>query len=242
MTHCVLLAGGVGQRVGAKCPKQFVEVNGRPIIAYTLDIFERHSDIDDILVVCHPQWRDYLSLILQKNRYKKVIKIVDGGADFQHSMINGIDGLNGIADESDVVLTHWAASPFVSDDVIADNIRVCQEKGNAMSACPFFLIVGSNDGDCSKSWVDRDTIIQLNAPQSFRYDFVRNFYARARQDGLIDLVEPHTTTLMYKMGLPIYYSKGNQMNIKITTAEDVELFASYLHMKETIKERGGRYD
>lgn len=231
MTYCILLAGGVGQRVGAGLPKQFVEVLGRPVIAYTLDIFEHHAEIDGILIVCHSEWREHLKKIVCDNGYKKVARIVDGGIDFQHSMINGMRGLEGIAAADDVVITHWAASPFVSDDIISDNIRVCREKGNAMSACPFFLIVGSNDGDHSTSWVDRDSIIMLNAPQSFKYAFMRDFYERAISTGIIDRVEPHTTTVMYKMRLPIYYSKGSQLNIKITTHEDLELFKGYLLSK-----------
>ena len=231
MTYCVLLAGGIGQRVGAGIPKQFVEVLGRPVIAYTLDIFERHSEIDKILVVCHVEWQDRLREIIKTNGYKKVFKIVDGGVDFQHSMMNGIYALKGLASDDDIVLTHWAASPFVTDDVISDNVRVCREMGNAMSACPFFLIVGSNDGDHSSTWVDRDSIIQLNAPQSFKFKFVYDFYTKAEKDGLIAQVEPHTTTLMYKMGLPIYYSLGNQLNIKITTSADLDLFKGYIRSK-----------
>lgn len=232
MTHLVLLAGGVGQRVGAGMPKQFVEVLGRPVIAYTLEIFEKHPEIDDILVVCHREWRDVLSEIIRTNGFKKVVKVVNGGEDFQHSMINGVRGLEGMAADDDVVMTHWAASPFVTDEVISDNIRVCREKGNAMSACPFFLIVGSNDGDHSATWVDRDSIMMLNAPQSFRYDYVRDFYKEAELKNLIDSVEPHTTTLMYKMGRKIYFSKGNQFNVKITTKEDIVLFKGYLMARE----------
>lgn len=228
MTHLVLLAGGVGQRVGAGRPKQFVDVLGRPVIAYTLEIFERHPEIDDILVVCHREWRNFLEDIVRVCGFKKVVKIVDGGVDFQHSMINGMRGLKDIAADDDIAITHWAASPFVTDDVISDNIRVCKTKGNAMSACPFFVIVGSNDGDHSERWVDRDSIITLNAPQSFRYSLFRDFYEKAEHEGIINQVEPHTTTLMFKMGIPIYYSKGSQLNIKITTPEDLELFKGYL--------------
>jgi len=228
MTYCVLLAGGVGQRVGAGIPKQFVEVLGRPVIAYTLDVFEGHDKIDKILVVCHPTWREKMNEIIVQNDYKKILKVVDGGEDFQHSMINGLNGLEGIAKNGDVVVTHWAASPFVTDDIISDGIRVCRERGNSMSACPFYLIVGSNDKDCSEKWVDRDSIVQLNAPQSFLYSYIRDFYKKAIDSGLLDTVEPHTTTLMYKMGLPIYFSKGNQRNIKITTKEDLELFEAWV--------------
>ena len=235
MTYCVLLAGGIGQRVGVGMPKQFVEVLGRPVIAYTLDAFEAHDEIDKILIVCHPMWRERLREIVSTNNYRKVFKIVDGGDDFQHSMINGIDGLKGIANDDDVVVTHWAASPFVTDDIISDGIRVCRKHGNSMSACPFYLIVGSNDGDCSEKWVDRDTIVQLNAPQCFLYSYIRDFYKKAIEENMLDTVEPHTTTLMYKMGYKIYFSKGNQANIKITTKEDLRLLEGFVLAKRNGK-------
>ena len=89
MTHLVLLAGGVGERVGAGMPKQFVEVLGRPVIAYTLEIFEKHREIDDILVVCHREWRDVLDEIVRVNGFRKVVKVVDGGEDFQMGEADG---------------------------------------------------------------------------------------------------------------------------------------------------------
>lgn len=231
MTYCVLLAGGVGQRVGADRPKQFVDILGRPVIAYTIDVFEAHKEIDGILIVCHPAWRDELNKIVAENNYRKVFKIVNGGEDFQHSMINGINGLDGVANDDDVIVTHWAASPFVTDDIISDGIHVCRKYGNSMSACPFYLIVGSNDGNHSAHWVDRDSIVQLNAPQCFLYSYIRDFYREAIDNNVLGTVEPHTTTLMYKMGRRIYFSKGNQANIKITTKDDLELFEAWVRCK-----------
>ena len=231
MTYCVILAGGTGERVGAGRPKQFVDILGRPVIAYTIDVFEAHNEIDRIMIVCHQAWRDELDKIVATNNYKKVFKIVDGGEDFQHSMINGINGLEGVANDDDVILTHWAASPFVTDDIISDSIRVCRKYGNSMSACPFYLIVGSNDGNHSERWVDRDSIVQLNAPQSFMYSYIRDFYREAIDNDVLSKVEPHTTTLMYKMGRRIYFSKGNQANIKITTKDDLELFEAWVRRK-----------
>ena len=237
MTYCILLAGGVGQRVGADRPKQFVEVLGRPVIAYTLDIFEAHKEVDGILIVCHPTWRTRMDCIVAANKYKKVFKIVDGGEDFQHSMMNGVGGLEGIAKDDDVIITHWAASPFVTDDIISDGIKVCREHGNSMSACPFYLIVGSNDGGHSSKWVDRDSIVQLNAPQTFLYSYIRDFYKKAVDEKMLDKVEPHTTTLMYKMGYKIFFSKGSQANIKITTKEDLFLLEGFLLARKLRKQK-----
>ena len=89
-----------------------------------------------------------LRKIVDDNHITKVIKIVKGGKEYENSIMNGIAGLDGIAKPNDVVMIHWAASPFVNNEIISDNIRVCKEKGNAMSASPADLLYGKNDGDC----------------------------------------------------------------------------------------------
>lgn len=224
MNFMVLLAGGIGSRVGAGIPKQFVDVLGKPVIAYTLQRFQDHPDIDGIEIVCLEGFQEKMMKIVDDNHITKVIKIVAGGNDFQHSVMNGVEGLKGIASSDDIIMIHWAASPFVSDEIISDGIRVCKEKGNSISACPFYLLAGNNvDGVLSDRYIDRDTVMIMSAPQSFTYSYVREMYAEAVEKGLIDQVEPHTTTLMYKMGRKIYFSKGNQLNIKITTKEDLDL-------------------
>lgn len=222
------MAGGVGNRVGAGIPKQFVEVLGKPVIAYTMQKLQQCSDIDAIELVCVDGFQDSLKKIVSDNGITKVIKIVTGGKDYEHSIINGVEGLKGIAKGDDVVMMHWAASPFVSDEILKDNIRVCREKGNAMSACFAFLLYGTNDGDHAKNIIDRETFKTLSAPQSFLYKNIVEFYRQVEEKHLFDTVEAHTTSLMAALNWPIYFSKGDQTNIKITTPEDLKLFEGYV--------------
>lgn len=231
MNIAVILAGGVGSRVGADCPKQFIEVLGKPVIAYTIEVFQKHEEIDAIEVVCLAEYIEYLKELTAKYRFDKVKWIVEGGDTFQESVINGIHYLQEEAGEKDIALIHYAASPFVSDEIISDCIRVCKEKGNCISATPCFLLMGTNDGDKSVQWVDREKMMQLNSPQCFEFGYVVQLYDEAAQKGLLDKVEPHTTSLMYALGRTIYFAKGNQTNIKITTREDLELFEGYVMMK-----------
>lgn len=236
MNIAVILAGGVGSRVGAGKPKQFIEILGKPIIAYTLDAFEEHNEIDKIEIVCIESHVEQLKEIIKKYDYKKVNWIVKGGKNFQESVMNGIDELKDKVEENDIVLVHYAASPFVTEDIITDGIRVAKEKGNSTSATPCYLLTGSNDdGIQSTKWIDRDKIIQLNAPQCFKYGYVKQLYQEAKEKQLLDKVEPHTTSLMYLMGRTIYFSKGNQTNIKITTKEDLDLLEGYILMKQKRK-------
>lgn len=222
------MAGGVGNRVGAGIPKQFIEVLGKPVISYTMEIFEKHPEIDGIELVCVRGYEDTLRQLAEKSRITKLIKIVEGGCDYEHSIINGVKGLDGIAAPDDVIMLHWAASPFVTDNIISDNIRVCRKKGNAMSACKPFLLYGWKDGDHADKVIDRDTFMSLSAPQSFTYKNILDFYERVEEEHLFDKVEAHTTNLMAELNIPIYFSEGSQSNIKITTKEDLLLFKGFL--------------
>lgn len=233
MNIAVILAGGVGSRVGAGMPKQFVKILGKPVIVYTIEAFQKHEDIDAIEVVCVKSHIDYMKELVDTYGLSKVKWITEGGADFQGSVLNGINNLQDKCSEDDIVLVHFGASPFVEGDIIADAVRVCKIKGNAISTTPFYLLSGVKDDDeKTTKWIDRDTIVCMNSPHAFRYGYIRDIYKRAVETGVIKEVEPHTTTLMYKMGETIYFSKGSQSNIKITTKEDLDLFEGYVLMKQ----------
>ena len=233
MNIAVILAGGVGSRVGAGMPKQFVKILGKPVIVYTIEAFQKHEDIDAIEVVCVKSHIDYMKELVDTYGLSKVKWITEGGADFQGSVLNGINNLQDKCSEDDIVLVHFGASPFVEGDIIADAVRVFKIKGNAISTTPFYLLSGVKDDDeKTTKWIDRDTIACMNSPHAFRYGYIRDIYKRAVETGVIKEVEPHTTTLMYKMGETIYFSKGSQSNIKITTKEDLDLFEGYVLMKQ----------
>ena len=233
MNIAVILAGGVGSRVGAGMPKQFVKILDKPVIVYTIEAFQKHEDIDAIEVVCVKSHIDYMQELVDTYGLSKVTWLTEGGADFQGSVLNGINNLQDKCSEDDIVLVHFGASPFVEGDIIADAVRVCKLKGNAISTTPFYLLSGVKDDDeKTTKWIDRDTIACMNSPHAFRYGYIRDIYKRAVETGVIKEVEPHTTTLMYKMGETIYFSKGSQSNIKITTKEDLDLFEGYVLMKQ----------
>lgn len=240
MNIAMILAGGVGKRVGAGIPKQFIEILGKPILAYTIEAFEKHPGIDVIEVVCHKDWKDYLHEMVKKFHLSKVRLITDGGETFQESVLNGINYLEGKISRDDIVLVHFGASPFIQEYIISDCIRVCEEKGNAISTIDYFLLSGfkhstksvEDPDNYTEEYIDRDTVACMNSPHAFKYGFVKDLYDKAILTGVINEVEPHTTTLMYKMGKKIYFAKGSQTNIKITKKEDLDLFEGYVLMKQ----------
>lgn len=222
----------MGSRLGAPVPKQFVEVLGKPVIAYTMEHFQNHSEIDAIELVCVDGYQEHLKRIAEHYGITKVFKIVKGGTEYERSIMNGVAGLDGIAKPKDVVMVHWAASPFITEEMITDNIRVCKEKGNAITASYSYLLYGSNDGDCAKKAINRESFMTLSAPQSFRYETIVGFYKQVEEKNLFETVEEHhTTAFMAELGIPIYFSKGSHTNIKITNKEDVDLFLGYLLAK-----------
>lgn len=240
MNIAVILAGGVGSRVGANRPKQFIEVLGKPVLAYTIDVFQNHPEIDAIEVVCHKAWKDYLNSMVEKYELGKVKWIADGGDTFQESVLNGINFLNDKISRDDIVLVHFGASPFIKEDIITDCIRVCKEKGNAISTIDYFLLSGKKNSiksvddpdNYTDVYIDRDTVACMNSPHAFNYGFIKDMYDEAIETGVINEVEPHTTTLMYKMGKRIYFAKGSQTNVKITRKEDLDLFEGYVMQKQ----------
>ena len=227
MNYVIIIAGGVGSRLGAKVPKQFVEVLGKPVIAYTMEHFQNHPEIDAIELVCVDGFQEHLQAIADKYGMTKVLKIVKGGSEYERSIMNGVAGLEGIAKPDDLVMIHWAASPFLSEEIITDNIRVCKEKGNAITASYSYLLYGTNDGDCAKKNINRESFMTLAAPQSFKYSVITDIYKQVEEKHMFDYVEAHTPAFMAELGIPIYFSKGSHTNIKITTKEDIDLFIGY---------------
>lgn len=232
MIVAIVLAGGVGSRVGAGRPKQFVEVLDKPVLAYTLEIFQNHPEVDMIEVVCHSSWMDYCNDMIEKYGLSKVKWVFPGGETFQESAMNGINNLKDKISNDDYVLIQYGAAPFTSDRIVTDVIKVMKEKGSAVTGTPCYQLLGSRDGGVSKRWVDREQYIQIACPYGFKFDYLIGVYERAEEKGLIDIIEPHTTSLMYALGDWLNLAYGDQTNIKITTREDLDLFEGYLLMQQ----------
>ena len=192
-----------------------------------MEHFQNHPEIDGIELVCVDGFQEHLRGIAEKYGITKVFKIVKGGSEYERSIMNDVAGLEGIAKPDDVVMVHWAASPFLSEEIITDNIRVCKEKGNAITASYSYLLYGTNDGDCAKKNINRETFMTLSAPQSFLYKVITDIYKQVEEKNMFDYVEAHTPAFMTELGIPLYFSKGSHTKIKITEKEDVDLFLGF---------------
>lgn len=233
MNTVIMLAGGVGARMGANIPKQFIEIKGKPIIAYTLDILEKNENIGAIEIVCVHGYEDLLESIITDCGFKKVKWICEGGPTFSMSVYNGLKNLRDKLSSDDLVMIHMSVAPFIGDDIIDDAIRVAKEKGNSISENPCLLCMGSHDTDeYSTKSVLRETITGLNTPQTFHFGEILSLYDRAKDEGILEDLEPHTTSVYYHYKKPLYFSRGSQLNIKVTNQDDLDLFEAFCIMKE----------
>ena len=224
----LIIAGGVGARMHQDIPKQFIHVNDRPVIIYTLQAFQNHPNIDAIEVVCLDGWHDILRAYAKQFGISKLENIVSGGETGQDSIRNGLyDIAKRYHDDDDIVLIHDSIRPMVSQDVISDNIRVCRKYGNATTVIPCTsVMLKTEDSLISDSQIPRDNLKITQTPQAFFLNELIGVHKEAVKKDLLPSIA--SCALYVEMGKKVYLSKGSEKNIKITTAEDIEIFSSLL--------------
>lgn len=231
MNIALILAGGCGSRTAQDIPKQFMNLYEKPLIIYTLENFEKHPEIDGIVVVCLDGWHEVLRAYAGQYGISKLKKIVSGGADGQESTQKGLEALSDLCTAEDVVLVHDGIRPFITEEVITDAITKCKQKGSGLSAvrCQE-TIVRTDDGMSGGENIDRKEIMRVQTPQAYKYGKAIWAYEEAQRRGIKG--EVYINTLMLHLGEAVYFSKGTERNVKITTADDLELFKALLKMEK----------
>ena len=223
----LLIAGGSGNRMHQDIPKQFITVNERPVIVYTLEAFEKHPEIDAIAVVCIEGWEQVLWAYAKQFNITKLQYIVLGGKNGQDSIRNGVYELEKHFDKDDIVLIHDAIRPMVSAEIISDNIRVARECGNAITVIPCAeAMMQTEDGVVSVGSYPRDRLKRTQTPQAFKIGDICDLHRRALEAGITNSVA--SCTLKIEMGEQVYFSAGSEKNIKLTTVEDIDIFKALL--------------
>lgn len=228
----LLIAGGSGNRMGQSIPKQFLTVNERPVIVYTLEAFQKHPEIDSIAVVCIDGWQSVLQAYANQFNITKLEHIVPGGKNGQDSIRNGVYELEKHFNSDDIVLIHDAIRPMVSADIISDCIRVTREKGNAITVIPCAeAMMQTEDGMVSAGSYPRDHLKRTQTPQGFKIGDICDLHRRALERGITNSVA--SCTLMIEMGEQVHFSIGSEKNIKLTTVEDIDIFKALLMAKRS---------
>ena len=228
----LLIAGGSGNRMGQSIPKQFLTVNERPVIVYTLEAFQKHPEIDSIAVVCIDGWQAVLQAYANQFNITKLEHIIPGGKNGQDSIRHGVYELEKHFNSDDIVLIHDAIRPMVSEDIISDCIRVTREKGNAITVIPCAeAMMQTEDGMVSVGSYPRDRLKRTQTPQGFKIGDICDLHRRALERGITNSVA--SCTLMIEMGEQVHFSIGSEKNIKLTTVEDIDIFKALLMAKRS---------
>lgn len=224
----LITAGGSGSRMHQDIPKQFLTVNERPVIIYTLEAFERHPEIDAIAVVCLEGWEQVLSAYAKQFNINKLKYIIPGGKIGQESIRNGVFELEKYFNSDDIVLIHDSIRPLVSPEIISDCIRVTKKCGNATVVIPCAeAMMETENGKVSTGSYPRDKMKRTQTPQAFHLGEICDLHRKALEAGITNSVA--SCTLMIEMGRQVYFSAGSEKNIKLTTLDDIDIFKALLN-------------
>ena len=220
----LILAGGEGTRAQQPVPKQYVQIEGIPLLAYTLRTFDRHPLIDAIYVVCRDKWRAYVEQFTMELGFMKFCGTFPAGDSSIDSVRNGILGLQAAAPADAVILVHDGVRPLVSAEVISDSIRVCSLRGNAIAAMQSEEAYMAGDSEKATEMIPREQLWGAQTPHTFPLATLVEAFAEADEKGFTQSQSLYT--LMADLGRwPLYKSRGERVNLKVTNPEDIWLFS-----------------
>ncbi len=223
MVTALIFAGGTGQRMNTRSkPKQFLELHGKPVIIYTIEHFEYHAEIDNIVVVCLKDRIDELKGLLKRYSITKVSEIVPGGETGHDSIYNGLKAMEGTAKEGDIVLIHDGVRPLITGNLISENIEAVRKYGNAITSEPAReSVLQSKDGENVDVVPDRSMMYVAKAPQSFYFTDIMKIYEMAKNQGRRSIDSAH---LLSMYNVPMHIVRSVKNNIKITEPADFYIF------------------
>lgn len=221
----LLLAGGQGIRIQSKRPKQFIEIEGESVLLHTMKAFERHPLVSGIWVVCSPEWSGYVQGQAIVGHISKFCQTVKSGLTSYASLINGIRELEKAGtDENTTIIVHEAVRPFVSHEIVTNNILTCQEHGNAITALySHESYLQTEDGKTSQGYVARERLMRAQTPFTFSMKHLSAIVQRAKEMGIDEAQS--LFTLVNDIGwYPLHIVEGNSINFKITLPQDIEIY------------------
>lgn len=239
MNVAIIIAGGVGSRMGQEIPKQFINVGEKPVIVYTLEAFQEHPLVDAIEVVCLAGWEQVLRAYARQYKIDKLKWVVKSGASGQESIRNGVYNFEGVLAEDDICIVHDGVRPMLDPEVITDVVRVAKERGNAVTSMPYneqIFLVDKKDSATTTQYIPRETLRRVSTPQAYRFGLLDSKYHEAFEKGVGIDGSNYTNTMMVQLGVRLNFAVGSDRNIKLTTPENLEFFRAWA------TERDARYE
>ena len=228
----VIFAGGTGQRMNSKTkPKQFLELHGKPILVYTIEHFQRHKDIDGIVLVILESWIDYCNELVEKFRLTKVRAVIAGGDTGQASICNGIKKAAELFGEDSIVLIHDGVRPLIDEATISADIECAKKNGNAITVTSAIETVSLTDDDGKICDIfERSKCCMARAPQCFVLKDIIAAHEKAVAKGNKQFID--SASMMRYYGHELYTVPGAIENIKITTPSDYYIFRAIVDARE----------
>ncbi|MGN1420332.1 MAG: 2-C-methyl-D-erythritol 4-phosphate cytidylyltransferase [Eubacterium sp.] len=235
MVYGVILAGGIGSRMGGDKPKQYLTVKGKPIIIYTIEKFFAVPELEKIIVLCPKQWVEHTKNLIEKHiaPAKERIAVIEGGETRNETIMNAIDFIEkeGNLDDDTIIVTHDSVRPFVTNRIIEENIQFAKEYGACDTVVPATdTIVEAQDNKVISSIPDRSKMYQGQTPQSFNALKLKNIY-NALTDEEKDILTDAAKIFVMK-GEKVALVQGETYNMKITYPYDLRVAKSLLEDEE----------
>ena len=226
-TIAILTAAGTGTRMHQNIPKQFLHVENKPIIIYTLEAFQNHPSIDEICVVILEGWEQIILAYAKQFNITKLKYVVNGGTTGQESIYNGIEAVKKDHLNDDIVMIHDGNRPMVSSEIITDSLVKQKLYGSAVAVIPCTEVVFvSKDGNSSGKSIMREELWRTQTPHTYFLGDIYDAHQEAKAKGITNMAA--SCSLMEALGRKSYFSKGSEKNLKITTVDDIEIFKALL--------------
>lgn len=227
----LLTAAGIGSRTNQDIPKQFFHIDNKPLIIYTMEAFQKHPNVDEILVVCLDGWHEILKAYAKQFNITKLKYVVSGGSTGQESIYNGLKALEKDYSENDIVIVHDGNRALVSNEIISDALSTFYRYGSAVTAIPCTEVVfESEDKVQATKEISRDKLLRTQTPHIYTLGKLLWAHDEAKKRNLTSMAA--SCSLMRELGEVTYFSKGSEKNLKVTTMDDLEIFKSLLHTKQ----------
>jgi 2-C-methyl-D-erythritol 4-phosphate cytidylyltransferase len=233
MNTALIIAGGVGLRMNNTIPKQFLMIEDKPVIIYTLEAFQRHPEIHEIAVVCLEGWHDILRTYADRFNITKLDSVVDGGKTGQESIKNGVFELQKNHSLEDFIVIHDAIRPMVSEEIISDTISKCALYGSGVAVIPCAeAMLLTDDKIKGDKTIERSKLVRTQTPQTFPLGKLLWAHQEAEKRHITNSIA--SCSLMVELGETIYFSLGSEKNIKLTTIDDIEILKALLYQPKVL--------
>ncbi|MEF9940850.1 MAG: IspD/TarI family cytidylyltransferase [Lachnospiraceae bacterium] len=223
MNIALIMAGGLGQTLLQDIPKQFLNVFDKPIIVYALEAFQKHPQIDQIVISCLDGWQEMCKAYARQFGITKLELIVTGGIDGQTSVHKGVDKIKEWCNDDDMIVIHDAIRPMITQEIIQDCIDTCKKYNSGVAAIRSQEpVIKSRDGIKGNESLERTEIMKIQTPQAYPCKKLLRVYKEAEQRGITGAI--YVNTIMTALGEDVYFSKGSDKNLKILTLDDLDIF------------------